>query len=566
MTLTTSKKRGRRKKSVFEKYIDDVISGKITASKKIIQACKRHKNDLKRQGTKNFPYTFDLEKAYRPIEFMETFCKPSKGNFENLELLPWQHFVIGSLYGWVHKDTGLRRFYNGFIFVARKNGKSTMMSGLAPFAVSKDGEPGADVYLLANSKEQASIVFQETVSMVKSSPALSKNKRFRPLRDVIFYDKTAGKIQHRASDSRKLDGLNTHLGIFDEMSEYQNYKLMNVINNSTGARQQPLLIFITTAGYVLDGPCVDYYQKAADVLDGIITDETFFAAVYEIDEDDDIEDSKNWIKANPSIGKIKSLDKMIADWERQKLIPSERTDFITKVLNVFSSDDEMAFLDAQTIFKNNKVIPEQELLGRPCVGGYDLSDTEDITAAGLSFPLEDGTIAWKVHGWVTEKKVIEDAGNRPFREWAEAGYITICRGDYVDHTLVYDWFMEQNKLYTITKIMYDPAKAYRLNQDLEASGFLCDIVRQGFITLGPAMQDLKQLFLDAKICNINPFVRWNINNVSLVTDRNNNWMPKKNSHYRKIDAFAAMLNAHVEVMKIQVYINNTVEVPDIITF
>lgn len=182
-----------------------VIDGKIIASKKIIQACNRHLNDLKRQDEMNFPWTFNEEIGYRPIQFIEKFCKPSKGNFSKLIMQPWQHFIIGSLYGWVHKKTGLRRFKEGLVFVGRKNGKSTMVSGLANYGCSKDGEKGADVHLLANSMKQARVVFDECVKMIKSSPSLSKH--YRPLRDVIHFDKTFSKIEPQASDSERLDGL-----------------------------------------------------------------------------------------------------------------------------------------------------------------------------------------------------------------------------------------------------------------------------------------------------------------------------------------------------------------------
>ncbi|SHF20537.1 Phage Terminase [Seinonella peptonophila] len=219
-------------------YANQAVTEKIKVSNKVLLACKRHLNDLKRSENDDFPYIFDEKLAYRPIEFIEKFCKPSKGSFKRLDLQPWQHFIIGSLYGWVHKQTRARRFKEGLIFVGRKNGKSTMVSGLANYGCSKDGEKGADVFLLANSMKQARVVFDECKKMIQSSPFLSKH--FRPLRDVIHFDRAFSKIEPQASDSEKLDGLNTHLAIFDEIHEYKEYKLINVIKNSTGARQQPL--------------------------------------------------------------------------------------------------------------------------------------------------------------------------------------------------------------------------------------------------------------------------------------------------------------------------------------
>src|SRR5699024_6266990 len=225
-------------------YAEQLVKGNILASKKNIQAAERHLNDLKRQGTDEFPWIFDEEYGHRPVRFIEKFCRPSKGDFRQLVFQPWQHFTVGSMYGWIHKDTKIRRFREGLVFVGRKNGKSTKISGLSLYSFSKDGENGADAYLLANTKQQAGIVYEEAKKMVKSSPKL--RRQFHAKRDEIWYSNTNSKIEHRASDSEKLDGLNTHFGVFDEIHEMKDYKLINVIKNSRGARKQPLIIYITT--------------------------------------------------------------------------------------------------------------------------------------------------------------------------------------------------------------------------------------------------------------------------------------------------------------------------------
>ncbi|EZP75013.1 phage-terminase large subunit [Parageobacillus genomosp. 1] len=529
-------------------YAEQVVKGKIIASKKVKLACKRHLKDLKRQGKKNFPWIFDEEKGHRPIKFIEAFCRPSKGNFQRLVVQAWQHFVIGSLYGWVHKDTGLRRFREGLIFIGRKNGKSTIVSGLANYGCSKDGEKGADVYLLANSMKQARVIFDECQKMIRASRLLSKH--FRVLRDAIHYDKTFSKIEPQASDSEKLDGLNAHLAIFDEIHEYKDYKLINVIKNSTGARKQPLILYITTAGYQLDGPLVDYYSKAADVLEGVIEDERSFYFIAEIDEGDDIEDPKNWIKANPNIGVTLDLDTLIEEWNARKHIPAERNDFITKRLNVFVKSDEQSFLDYEVIKRNDKTINIEKLVGMPCIGGFDLSQTEDFTSACLEFWLDTGEIFVLSHSWIPRKKVIADNEKIPYYEWEQEGLLTICEGEYVEYEKVLNWFIDQSKRFRIELITYDPANAFRLVKDLEHHGFKTEVVRQGAITLSPALKDVKELFLDGKVIfNNNRLFRWYINNVKLVEDRNGNWLPTKQNRYRKIDGFAAFLNAHTEVMK-----------------
>lgn len=539
----------RTSKLLTTQYAEDVLSGKIVAGRKVKLACHRHLKDLKRAGTDEFPWVFDEQKGYRPIQFIEKFCKPSQAGFDRLILEPWQHFIVGSLYGWVHRETGLRRFNEGLIFVGRKNGKTTLVSGLSLYAASKDGERGARVYQLANAMKQARLIFDECKAMVQQSPALAKH--FRPLRDAIYFDASLSKIEPQASDSERLDGLNCHLGIFDEIHEYKDYSLINVIRNSAASRRQPMILYITTAGYQLDGPLMDYYGLASDTLTGVIPNERAFYFIAELDPDDDVDDPANWIKANPNLGVSMQLEKMIEEWERAKLVPQERSDFITKRLNRFVDAGHQSWLSWEVIQRNDGTVPESELLGKQCIGSFDLSDSEDFTAAGLEFALDTGEVVWLTHSWVPQARVDADNEKIPYREYQDAGLLTIVPGEYVRKEYVYDWFVEQSKRFHIKTICYDPAKAYELVKSLEAYGFDMQVVKQGHVTLGPAMDSLKELFLDGKVIfNQNRLMRWYINNVKLVEDRNRNKMPTKVGRYRKIDGFAALLNAHTEVMKL----------------
>ncbi|WP_368652377.1 terminase large subunit [Ornithinibacillus sp. 4-3] len=559
-SFITWKKEQVKKGNILEKpsnellttwYAKQAVKGNIKVSKKNKLAAKRHLKDLKRQGTEDFPWIFVEEEGHRPIRFIEKFCKPSKGDFSQLTAQPWQHFVIGSLYGWVHKDTGIRRFREGLIFVGRKNGKSTLVSGLTLYSFSKDNENGADVYLLANTRKQAGIIFDEAKAMVKKSPKL--RRQFRSTRDAIFYDKTISKIEPRASDSENLDGLNTHLGIFDEIHEFKDYKLINVIKKSRGARKQPLILYITTAGYQLDGPLVNYYEQSADVLDGAVFDERTFYFIAELDDQKEFDKPEEWIKANPNMGVSLDLDILKEDWEKDKRTPEERSDFITKQFNFFVNASNQSFLDYQTIKKNNKVIDIEMLRGNSCVGGYDLSDSEDHSSACLEFPLENGEVFVLSHTWVPEEKVIINNEKLPYRELEKEGLLTIVPGDYIKKEYIEDWFVEMSYVYNITKITYDPAKAFRLNKALESHGFTTEVTRQRAMVLGPAVDDLKEMFIDGKVIfNNNRLFRWYVNNVKIKPDNHKNNLPQKQGRYRKIDGFAAFLNAHTAVMEIMV--------------
>ncbi|MEK4228959.1 terminase large subunit [Solibacillus sp. FSL H8-0538] len=529
-------------------YAERVLAGDIIAGEKVKLACTRHMNDLDRQGTDEFPYIFDEEMGHRPIRFTEKFCKPSKGDYNKLVLQPWQHFEIGSLYGWVHRDTYYRRFREGVVFVARKNGKTTKISALSDYAVCKDNEPGARVYILANTKQQAGELFDEARAMIQSSPSL--RKKLRENQKGIFHDQSKSKIESRASDSKKLDGLNTHLGIFDEIHEFKDFKLINVIKRSWSARKQPMVLYITTAGYELDGPLVEYYEIGTDVLQGTNTQDRKFYLLFELDHEDEINNPEMWIKANPNIGVSLDLPQLVEDFNSDKDTPAEFADWVTKQFNIFAKANGQSFITYQTLKKNNKTIDMDSLIGMECVGGFDLSSTEDFTSANLEFPLYDTREVFVLsHSWVTEKKVNEDAEKLPYRELEKAGELTICEGDYIDYQLVYEWFVEQSEMYNILKITYDRANAFRLVKALEAYGFEMQVTIQGPITLSPAIKDLKEMFLDGNVIfNNNRLLRWYINNVRIKEDPKKNWMASKQSRYRKIDGFASMVNSHTEVM------------------
>lgn len=529
-------------------YAERLIDGSIPASKENILAAKRHMKDLERQGTDDFPWIFDEEKGHRPIRFIEQKCKPSKGDFDQLVLQPWQHFVIGSLFGWVHKDTGIRRFREALDMVGRKNGKTTKISGLSNYMLGFDEENGARIYVLANAEQQAHELFDEAKAMVEKSPFLSR--RYKAQRNRIKFEKTFSEIQARASDSKRLDGLNTHLGIFDEIHEFKDFKLINVIKKSRGARKQPLIIYITTAGYVLDGPLMQYFENGKECLENLEDnlDERTFYYIAKLDKPEEADRPELWIKANPNIGLMDFVN-LVSDWKKERKVPQERADWLTKQFNLFSDVDELSFVDIPTIEKNKKNIDLKEVEGRTCVGAYDLSETEDFTAAVLEFPLDSGEVFVLCHSWIPQTRYDKDNNQRRLDEWISAGDLTVIPGDYVNYEYVYEWFVEQSDKYVIDLIAYDHAKALYLNKSLENYGFKTEKVRQGFLTLGGPMQNFKEMMLDGKVIfNNSKIFRWYLSNVKLVKDRNSNWMPSKQSANRKIDGFAAALNAHCHVI------------------
>lgn len=535
-------------------FAKDVVSGKIVSGVKRIQACERFLRELELSESRDYRWTFDINKAYRPIDFIERFCRPTKGDYDRMELLPWQHFIEGNLYGWVDKSTGLRRFREGIVLVASGNGKSTLITGNAAFGASKDGERGAEVYCIANAKDQAKIIYEECKLQIEGSPLLKKH--FRTTQAGIYYDATSSKIQALASDPTTLDGKNVHLAIFDEVQDYRNYTFISRLKKKIIKRRQPLIIYISTLGSVIDGPLMDLYVLGGKILAqdraiSTVVSDRMFVYIDEIDETDDPDDISCWGKANPSLGKLLLLDDLIADWERCKLIPAERSDWINKQLNVFTSVDELSFLDIKTIQKNNREIDLRSLEGCRCYGGFDLSETEDFTSACLEFPLPGNDFFVLEHSWVPEKKVKEDHEKLDWNMLQENGWLTIVSGEYVDYNLVYQWFEEQRKKYRIDSIGYDPAKAFLLVQLMTEKGFVMNQVRQGELTLTAPLDNLKERFLDGKIIhNRNAMFTWYLGNVKMTKrGPNATYLPTKQNKYRKIDGFAAFLDAHTEYLR-----------------
>ena len=531
-------------------YARRAVNGEIVVCEKTRMACRRFLDDLEKSKDPGYPWVFDEHKAARPVDFMEKFLVPTKGDYDRMVLMDWQCFIECNLFGWVDRQTGLRRFNEALILVGTGNGKSTMMAGNATFMACKDGEKGAEIYLLANSKDQAGIVFNECKAQIEASRFLAP--RFRTLRDGVYYDRANATIRHRSSDSKRLDGLNPHGAIFDEIHEYRDFKLLNIIKKKTVKRTQPLIMYITTMGNVLDGPLAYYYGQFTDALlghlDPLVADR-MFAFIAEMDATDDIEDSSLWIKANPSIGQTLELSRLEEQWKRDKLIPSERANFICKQLNIMVNADDMAFVQPEVIKRNRETIPEESLLGRRCYGGFDLSNREDFTAAALEFPLDDGRIFVKLHSWVPRRKVELDQEKIDYYGLAMKGHLTIVEGEYIRQEDVFDWFVQQSKLYELVTIGYDPANATRLRQMLENKGFDCQVVRQGPITLNDPMKDIKELLLAGKVVsNADPMLAWYTDNVRISGERRHadkeNWMPTKRNKFRKIDGFMAWLDAH----------------------
>lgn len=538
-------------------YARDILAGKITACEKVRLACQRFTSDLERAKSDNYPWTFDPEKAERPIKFMERFLTPTKGSYDRMELLPWQCFAVCNIFGWVSKETGLRRFREALIYVGSGNGKSTLLSGLSAYLASKDGERGADVALFANAKDQANIIFGECKKMIENSPKLYP-KHFRTTRDGIYFDATNSSIIAHANDLTAKDGLNPYAAVFDEIHEYKDFRLINLIKPKMLKRRQALSLYLTTAGYVNEGPLDHYYRLFGSALEegklNPLVADRMFGLIYELDEDDDLEDSGQWIKANPSLGYLLDLTAMRTQWETAKRIPQERANFICKCLNIKVNADEASFVDWSVLKKNSEVIDLENLEGHVAYAGFDLSTREDFTAAAIVVPLDWNREFVLHHSWVPRKKLETVPEGTDFYSWNMLGYLSIVDAEYIEQDMVADWIWKQAQYFDLMGVGYDPANARWLVMNLEGKGLTCDVVRQGPITLNDPMKDIKEMLLDGRVVSNNdPMLRWYTDNVRLSKEARHadkaNWMPTKRKRDLKIDGFMAWLFAHTMAMR-----------------
>jgi len=527
-------------------YWNKIQSGEIQACRRLKQQYQKLVDEI--QNPRN-PWFFDLEKANRPIEFIERFCKHSKGKWigKPVRLELFQKAKIQAVYGFIHKETGLRRCREVFTLVARKNGKSTEKAATGTYMLVGDGEGGAEVYSVATKKDQARIVFSEAVNMVAQSPALSKHVKKR--KSDLYFPVTFSKFEPLASDSNSLDGLNVHNAIMDELHAIKDRNLYDVIKQAMSAREQPILDMITTAGFVRECIYDSIYDYACNVLDGVIQDDRFLAFIYELDDRSEWTDFRMWEKANPGLGTIKSYEELAANVERAKNDPDFLPTVLTKDFNV---RDTVAgtWLTFDQI-SNPETFDMDEIRDTYAVGGADLSATTDLSCATLLIMKPGSEKKYALQQYflpadLLEQRVRED--KIPYDKWAERGLLTLCEGNKVNYSDVTAWFLRMMEEYGIHPVWigYDPWNSQYWLQEMESHGFRMEIVRQGAQTLSQPMKELGADLAAKRInYNRNPILQWCLTNTSVKRDDNDNIRPIKGQNQRqRIDGAVSLLIAY----------------------
>jgi phage terminase large subunit-like protein len=372
-------------------YAHAVAAGRVLANHLVRLACRRHLEDLSSATARRL--RFDSAAARHAIEFFG-FLRHSKGEWagQTFALAPWQAFVVGCLFGWQRSD-GLRRFRTAYCAVSRKNGKSTLSAGIGLYLLVADGERGAEVYSAATTRDQARIVFDEAKRMVASSPALMR--RVGILINNLHVAASAARFMPLSSDATSMDGLNVHGAIIDELHAHKSRHVVDVLETATGARRQPLLFEITTAGYDRHSICYEHHDYSIKVLESVIQDDSWFAFIAAADESDDWTDPAVWRKANPNFGLSVKADDLARKAEKAIALPGAQNAFRRMHLNEWTEQAER-WIDMAAWDACDAPVDLDQLRGRPCFGGLDLSTTTDITALAWVFPPDHDDDLWRV--------------------------------------------------------------------------------------------------------------------------------------------------------------------------
>ena len=528
-------------------YNDLLQRGEIPAGRRIKAVYARLAAESLQPGGK---YAFDEEKANRPIEFIERFCRHSKGEWagQPVRLELFQKAFIQALFGFVDRETGLRRYREAFFLVGRKNGKSTLLAGLALYMLIADGEGGAEVYSTATKYAQARLLFDECHNMVKQSPDLSRHMKKR--KSDLYYVPGMAKLQPLSRNSDSLDGLNASFVIMDELHGVKDRNLYEVMRQSQSARRQPLLVMITTAGTVRECIFDDMYNHACAVADGAITDDTFLPILYELDRRDEWMEPDAWMKANPSLGAIKKTDDLTIKVQRAKQNPVELSGVLCKEFNIRETV-QSAWLSFDAI-NCTDTFDMEEFRGAYCIGGVDLSITTDLTCASLLMMKRGSDKKYVAQMYWLPADSLQERVKRdkiPYDKWFERGLLRLCAGNSISYSDVTQWFMDMVKQYELFPawVYYDSYSARYFVEEMQMQGFNMVRCIQGAKTLSLPMQMLGTDLQAHRVnYNNNPILKWCLTNTGIQTDRNGNIVPVKNqSPKQRIDGTAALLDCYV---------------------
>lgn len=531
-------------------YVKGVISGEIPAGKWVVLACERHKADLKRARDKAWPYKFDAEKAARACKFI-CLLPHVKGKWalgskpQRLAIEPWQCFMVGSMFGWVHKATSKRRFRKVRLYVPRKNGKSSLAAPIGLYMLAADGEPGAEVYSGATNEKQAWEVFGPARQMALKTPELVQAfgievnaKSLTRLEDMSKFEPVIGKPG---------DGSSPHCAIIDEYHEHATDDALATMETGMGAREQPMSLVISTAGDNVAGPCRDDWLECQKVLERVLDDDRLFALIYSADQDDDWTSEAALRKANPNYGVSVEAEFLLAQQRDAINNPRKQGHFKTKHLNLWVQARD-AFINMQRWADcAEPALKLEGFRGKECWIGLDLASKVDIAAVELLFKHGDGFV--RFGKYYLPEETVNLPENQHYRAWHQQGLLTVTDGNIIDFNEIFEDICSFCDQFDVQDVAYDPHQATMLVTQLQGEGIPVVEFKPTVLNFSEPMKQIEALIRDRKLKHDgDPVMSWMMSNVVAKIDAKDNVYPRKERAENKIDGFVALCSAMGRVM------------------
>ena len=504
----------------YEKYIKDVKSGKTIACSYIKQAIERF------EGMRARPdIYFDAECVDLAIDFISNikhFLGRSAGKKFNLE--PWQQFVLACLLGLKWRNSGYRVCRETYIQIARKAGKDAFMAALAIYMMIVDGEASPEIACLANSRDQARILFDYVTNFSKSLDP--KGASIKSYRNYVKFPSNNGVVKVFSADASKLDGLNVSMGVIDEYHEAKDRKLYDVIKSSMGMRTQPLMVVITTAGFNLESPCYDMYKLSLEVLSGVKEDDTFFPFIFQLDVDDDIDDENNWYKCQPNLGVTVSLDFMRGELVKLKNDSTAEVGIKTKTFNMWCTSS-MVWVKPEVVVQNMKGLNLEDYVGYTGVIGVDLGAVNDLTAITLMIPLTDKKVFFN-WSFLPEESYKTHPLKEMFDKFIKEGSLILTAGNVTDYDFVANKIREINEVIPVTDVYYDKWNSTQFAITMTEMGFNMVEFSQSIGNYNAPTKEFERLLLtnELLIDKSSNFL-WQMTCVVIKVDHNGNQKPQK---------------------------------------
>jgi phage terminase large subunit-like protein len=534
-----------------ESYVSGVLSWKIPACKWVKLACERHRRDMESSKTKRFPYVFDPAKANKACQFIE-MLPHVKGKWalpdaktrkmQTMRMEPWQKFVICSLFGWVKKRSGKRRFHKARLYIPRKNGKSFFGAGIGLYMLALDGEPGAEVYSGATSEKQAWEVF---------GPARQMALRFDALTKYLGVAVNAQSLIIERDNSKFLpvigkpgDGASPHCAIIDEYHEHKTSELIDTMETGMGAREQPLSLVISTAGADTAGPCREDWKACERILEntGGFEDDTTFCVIWTIDADDQWDTDAALIKANPNWGVSINAERILAELKVAQQSARKQSSFKTKYLNQWVTAKD-GFFNVSEWAKLERKITREDYKDMPCYLAGDLASKHDLVALMQLFCLPDKRYA--LFGkYYLPAATLDLPENQHYRNWQIQGWIESAGDDVTDLEQFKEDAMELCANYQVEEFPFDPNRAWGVFPALQREGLPVVEYRNTVLMMSEPMKELDALIRSGRIIhNGDPVLAWAIANTTGKIDKKDNVFPNKESPANKIDPVVSALMA-----------------------